>query len=98
MLFIDLFRHQADPDEDSDYNAEKRHRGQPQVDDDQALDIDGNLADQNRCPGKQQGKRDQVVQHAIAYRLAKSVEGDVTDPRVHTPTPRRFSVRASVMF
>ncbi len=62
----------------------------PRLIDHQALDVDGNLAHENGRARKQQGERDQVVEHAVADRFAKCVARDVNDARAHTAVPRVF--------
>ncbi len=89
---FDFLRDQPDADEDGDHHAEQRHRGEAEVDDHQALDVDGNLSHENGRAGKQQGESDQVIENAVANRFAKRVRGNVNDARAHDGqvSPRRF--------
>ena len=74
---LDFFRDQADADEDRDHDAEQRDRRQPEIDDDQAFDLDGDLTDEDGRAGQQQRERNQVVEDAVANRFAECVRGDM---------------------
>src|ERR1700683_1535239 len=84
---FDFFRDQPDSNEDGDDYAEKRDCRQPQVDDDQTLYVDGNLTNENGGPRKQQGEGDQVIENAIANRLAESVKRNIKHAWAHDLFP-----------
>src|SRR5207302_3176780 len=73
---VDLFPNQADADKDRDHDAEDGDGGESHVDEHDALDLDRDLPEQQRRPHDQEGKDDQVVEHAIAYCFAIGVIGD----------------------
>src|SRR5271166_1171290 len=84
---VNLLGDEADANEDGNHHAKQRNRRQPKVDHHQAFYANGNLPHQNGRSGHQQGKRDQVIENAIAHRFAKSVGGDVYDSSAHRVTP-----------
>ena len=99
--FVNLFRNQANPDEDRDHHSEEADSRQPQVHHHEALDVDRDFSHQNRRPREQQRERDQVVQHPVAHCFAKSVEGDISDARSYAHSLSAFmlppvSLRLSV--
>ena len=73
-------------------------RRQAQVDHHQALDIDGDLSNQNCGAGHQQGEYDQVVEHPVTYCFTKSVGRNVpdTDMRAHALAPDRATEMSAV--
>src|SRR5208283_3266353 len=81
---FDFFGHQADADENCDDDSEQRNRGEPEIDDDQLLDLNRNLAHENGRPREQKRESDQIVEHAVAYRFAEGIGGNVGDAGVHT--------------
>src|SRR5262249_31642299 len=73
-LLIDCVPDYTDADEDGDDHSEQRNRTQSHVDQDQALNVDGNLPEQRRTGYKNQSKDNQVVQNPVAYRFAKRIQ------------------------
>src|SRR5262249_42881255 len=59
--------------EHRDENAHHGNCGKPQADDHVTLDADRDLSDQNRRGHHQQREKHQVVEHAVAHRLAERV-------------------------
>src|SRR5271169_4842502 len=67
---------EADADEDGHDQTEDGDGREAEVNDYEALDADGNLADENRRADHHQGEKNQVVEDAVANRFAKGVHGD----------------------
>src|SRR4029077_10997825 len=81
---FNFFVHQSDADEGSHDEADNRDGGETQIDDHQALDADGYLADQDGSAEHHQREENQVVEYAVANRLAKRIHRDDSrngDPR-----------------
>ena len=78
---IDFLRDQVDADEDGDEQAEQRRRGQAEVLDDLDVLPRGQLADQDRRADQQHREEDEIVEHAVAHRLAEHRHGDAARRR-----------------
>jgi len=92
---FDLLGDQANADKNGDHDAEQRNRSEAEIDDHQFFDVDGNLAYEDSRSREQQGESDEVVQHAVPYRFAKSVGRNVQDTGFHVVLPAVVSARCS---
>jgi hypothetical protein len=92
---FDLFGDQTDADKNGDHDAKQGNRREPEVDDDQFFDVDRNLAHQDGRSRQQNGESDEVVEHAVSHRFAKSIGRNVHDARFHAILPAVVSARCS---
>src|SRR5262249_12714453 len=103
---LDLLGDERNPDEHGDEQPEERRRRQPQVLDDLDVLSCRQLPDQVRSADEQDGEQHEVVEHLVADRLAKPVDGDGDDrlraeawpdAGAHDARPRSTCMRSGVV-